>query len=169
MQDWYLLMTKPREDERAERHLLNQGYEIYRPLIRQFKLKRGRQAAVTEPLFPRYIFILLDDVLSNWAKIRSTRGVAGMIRFADMPARVPGGIITLLKERCCGEHVLDMTLERPFVFTPGDNVEITEGSFRGIEAIVREQKGTDRVVLLLQMLGTKQTVEMPINQVKTIK
>jgi len=55
MKNWHLLMTKPREDERAEQHLLNQDYELFRPMLRQYRIRQGKQVAVTEPLFPRYL------------------------------------------------------------------------------------------------------------------
>lgn len=161
-------MTKPREDERAEQHLLNQGYEIFRPLIRHYGIKQGKQVARVEPLFPRYIFIRLDDVMSNWSKIRSTRGVAQLVRFADLPAIVPASIIGLLKGQCVDDNILDITGDEPFVFKSGDSVEITEGSFKGLQAIIAEQKGEDRVLLFLNLLGKQQTLEIPISQVKSI-
>jgi transcriptional antiterminator RfaH len=166
MKHWHLLMTKPREDERAEQHLLNQDYELFRPLIRQYRLRKGKQVAVTEPLFPRYIFIRLDDVFSNWARIRSTRGVSGLVRFTEMPAKVPGDLINLLRAQCSDGNVVDMTGKEPHVFRQGDGVEITAGSFKGIQAVIKEQKGEDRVVLLLTLLGKEQALEVPIHQVK---
>ena len=45
-------------------------------------------------------------------------------------------------------------------------MEITAGSFKGIQAIIKEQKGEDRVVLLLTLLGKEQAMEVPIHQVK---
>ncbi len=166
MQHWHLLMTKPREDERAETHLLNQGYEIFRPLLKKYRIRGGKQVAAIEPMFPRYIFIHLDDVLSNWAKIRSTRGVSGLVRFSELPAKVPGDLIDLLKAQCDDDSILDLTGKEPHVFREGDGVEITEGSFRGIQAIIKEQKGEDRVVLLLNLMGQEHAMEMPIHQVK---
>jgi transcriptional antiterminator RfaH len=166
MKHWHLLMTKPREDVRAETHLLNQGYEIFRPLLKKHRIKGGKQVAAIEPMFPRYIFIRLDDVLSNWAKIRSTRGVAGLVRFTEMPAKVPEGLIGLLQAQCDAGSIVDLTGKEPQVFRQGDGVEITEGSFRGIQAIIKEQKGEDRVVLLLNLMGQEHAVEMPLLQVK---
>ena len=55
MKNWHLLMCKPREDGRAEEHLLNQDYELFRPMLRQYAIRKGKQVAVTEPLFPRYL------------------------------------------------------------------------------------------------------------------
>ena len=169
MKNWHLLMTKPREDERAQAHLQNQDYEIFRLLIRRYKIKQGKQVATLEPLFPRYIFIRLDDVLSNWSKIRSTRGVAQLVRFSNHPAIVPDFIVALLTEQCSEEGVLDMTSEEPFVFKKGDCVEITEGSFKGLQAVIAEQKGGDRVLLFLTLLGKEQALEVPISQVKTTR
>lgn len=167
MHHWHLLMTKPREDERAEAHLLNQGYELFRPLLKKFRIRQGKQVAVLEPLFPRYIFIQLDDALSNWARIRSTRGVAGLVRFSEMPARVPEDLLQILRQHCDDKGILDTTLKHPFVYCAGDAVEITAGSFKGVQAIIKEQKGEDRVILLMTLLGQEQAMEMPIEQVKS--
>jgi len=167
MKHWHLLMTKPREDERAESHLLNQDYELFRPMIRQFKIQGGKQVAVTEPLFPRYLFIRLDDVLGNWSKIRSTRGVAKMVRFTDMPAKVPDSLIEELRSQCIEDNIIDTTKDRPFVFEKGDEIEITEGSFRGLKAIIKAQVAEDRVLLLLNLLGKEQELEISLNQVKS--
>jgi len=167
MKYWHLLMTKPREDERAESHLLNQDYELFRPMIRQFKIQGGKQVAVTEPLFPRYLFIRLDDVLGNWSKIRSTRGVARMVRFTDMPAKVPDSLIEELRSQCIEDNIIDTTKDRPFVFEKGDEIEITEGSFRGLKAIIKAQVAEDRVLLLLNLLGKEQELEISLNQVKS--
>ena len=167
MKYWHLLMTKPREDERAESHLLNQDYELFRPMIRQYKIQAGKQVAVTEPLFPRYLFIRLDDVLGNWSKIRSTRGVAKMVRFTDMPAKVPDSLIEALRSQCIEENIIDTTEDRPFVFEKGDEIEITEGSFRGLKAIIKEQVAEDRVLLLMTLLGKEQELEISLTQVKS--
>ena len=167
MKHWHSLMTKPREDERAESHLLNQDYELFRPMIRQFTIKGGKQVPVVEPLFPRYLFIRLDDVLGNWSRIRSTRGVAKMVRFTDMPAKVPDSMIEELRSQCVEGNIIDTTEDKPYVFEKGDEIEITEGSFRGITAIIKEQVAEDRVLLLLTLLGKEQELEISLNQVKS--
>ena len=168
MQHWHLIMTKPREDERAAQHLLNQDYEFFRPLLKQFRIKKGKQIAVTEPLFPRYLFIRLDDALSDWSKIRSTRGVAQLVRFTELPAVVPDDLILEIKNQCVDDDTIDITLERPYVLEKGDEIEISEGSFKGIRAIIKQQIGEDRVLLLLKLLGKEQELEVSLNDVKTI-
>ena len=136
-------------------------------MIRQYKVKGGKQVPVIEPLFPRYLFIRLDDVLSNWSTIRSTRGVAKMVRFTELPAKVPDTLISALKSQCVEDNIIDTTEDKPFVYEKGDEIEITEGSFRGIRAIIKEQVAEDRVLLLLTLLGKEQELEISLNQVKS--
>ena len=167
MKHWHLLMTKPREDERAEQHLLNQDYELFRPLVRQYRIRQGKQVAVTEPLFPRYLFIRLDDVLSNWASIRSTRGVASLVRFTELPAIVPDSLVDLLRSQCDDGQIIDTTETRPFVYQQGEEVEIIEGSFRGLRAVIKEQVGQERVLLFLNLLGKEQELEVSIGHLKS--
>ena len=167
MKRWYLLVAKPREDERAQLHLESQGYEIFRPQVRKFAIKGGKQAPVLEPLFPRYLFIRLDKILSNWSRIRSTRGVSQLVRFAELPAVVPDQVLSTLRTQCSEDDIIDITGDDPFVFYPGDEIEITEGSFKGIRAMIKEQSGDDRVLLLLDLLGNTQELEMPIHQIKS--
>lgn len=76
---WYLAQCKPRQDERAQQHLENQGYTCYRPQYRRERVLGGRLQAQMESLFPGYLFIQLAGD-SNWSPLRSTRGLAASWR-----------------------------------------------------------------------------------------
>jgi transcriptional antiterminator RfaH len=169
MRNWHLLMTKPREDARAEEHLRNQHYEIFRPLLKHYQLKRGKQVAVVESLFPRYIFIQLDEQFSNWASIRSTRGVAGLVRFNDMPAVVPPDLVQELQLLVDEDHLMDKTSAEPFIYKPGDRVQISATSLKGLQAIVHAQLSTERVSILLTMFGKVQTLELALADLRPVK
>lgn len=152
--DWFLLTSRPHKDEVAEFHLRNQGYEVYRPLAKRLRTQRGKVITKIESLFPRYMFIHLDDgVNDNWAPIRSTTGISSFVRFGTEAARVPDALIATLKaqEAFFGERVID--LDRYHV---GDKVIITEGPFRGLEAVFQKYDGEERVIVLLEILH-KQT------------
>ncbi len=168
MLNWHLLMTKPRDDARAHEHLANQGFEVFRPLLRHLKLCKGRQVAVVEPLFPRYMFIHLDDCESQWSVIRSTRGVQGLVRFTEMPAVVPEKLIHALRKRTCDGCLIDQTNSRQRLFKGGERVEIISGPFRGIQAIVRQQDSDERVVLLLTLLGAPQALNVPLQVIRPL-
>ena len=93
---WYLVYTKPRQEALAQANLERQDYGVYLPKVRQMRRRRGKQEAVVEPLFPRYLFIHLDTQSDNWGPIRSTFGVASLVRFGSEPAQVPDELVAHL-------------------------------------------------------------------------
>jgi transcriptional antiterminator RfaH len=87
---WYLIHTKPRQENIALENLHKQGYTCYLPLFKVEKIRRGKLAVVLEALFPRSLFIQLDTELSSqsWTPIRSTKGVNHLVDFEVRPAKV---------------------------------------------------------------------------------
>lgn len=168
MDNWHLLMTRPRQEDRAKQQLNNLGFEVFYPRLLANCLKKGTQKKVVSPLFPRYLFIQLGEENGHWSSIRSTRGVLKLIRFADTPARVPSYVIANLKALANEEAIIDQTLEKPHIFVAGEQVEITDSSFKGLQAIVKEQDGEQRVILLITMLGKEQAVSLPLSAVAAI-
>src|SRR4051794_22014156 len=76
---WYVVHSKLRQERRALEHLGRQGYSCYLPMLRVERRRLSHKLDSTEPLFPRYLFIRLDDVVTNWHPIRSTRGVDQLV------------------------------------------------------------------------------------------
>jgi len=155
---WYLLTSKPRQDAYAEEQLNNQGYVTYRPLAVKKGRHRGKLTKLTESLFPRYLFIKLSRVEDNWAPIRSTYGVAGLVRFGDQPLVVPDLIISDLQKReiYFQEKGLDID-----VLKRGDTVTIGAGPFRGLQAVFERYNGEERAILLMNILNEQAKVVVP--------
>lgn len=149
--NWYLLTSKPQSDAYAETHLINQGYEVYRPLAKRLRKRRQKVAEVFESLFPRYLFIHLDRTHDNWVPIRSTRGVTGFVRFGINPAVVPDALIETLRlnEDDLSQKVIN--LDR---FKKGEKVIIESGPYEGLNAIFEAYNGEQRAIILLNMLNT---------------
>ena len=154
---WYLVHCKPRQDERAEEHLLRQGYACYRPRLQRERLVRGRRQSVVESLFPGYLFIQLNPD-SNWSPLRSTRGVNRLVRFGEYPLQVPSSLIDSLQERTPSEP-------QPLL-QPGDRVRIVDGSFAELEAIFLSMDGEERVVLLMKLLNREHRLSLPLTSVR---
>lgn len=147
MQSWYLLYCKRGQIERAKEHLERQQVNCMTPMITLEKMVRGKRTAVSEPLFPNYLFIEFDPENIHTTTISSTRGVSHFVRFGNLPATVPAEVIQQLSSWPL-EDVLD-----PDTPWPGDNVVITEGAFEGLEAIFTEPDGETRSMLLLNLLN----------------
>lgn len=154
---WYLIQCKGGESFRAAEQLENQGYHVFHPVLGVQRKRRSKLVWVTEPLFPHYLFIRLDQLVSNWRPIRSTRGVLKLVTFGDQPAVVPAHIVDTL----C-QHLVDKETTQEAYFHVGDAVEVTEGAFKGQLAQLTELKGQDRALLLLTLLNRPQQVEVPI-------
>ena len=147
---WYLIFTKPRQENLARENLERQGFVTYLPLAQQTRRRNGRYIKTIEPYFPRYVFIQLNTDTDNWAPIRSTIGVSQMIRFGGVPAVVPDELITCLKENDDPNGIQQMTQQE---MSPGDRVVIVNGPFSGYRGIYQQQKSAERVAVLLEIVG----------------
>ena len=150
---WYVVYTKPRQETVALENLERQGYQAYLPRWKVPKRKNSVFKSLIEPFFPRYLFIYMDKTHDNWAPIRSTRGVSGIVRFAGQPKPVPDELISMLQKNENSE-LLQTVSEKSW--KPGDEVEVEEGAFAGYRCIFLEARSMDRVRVLLDILG-KQT------------
>lgn len=160
---WYLVYTKPRQEETALTNLARQGYGVYLPKVRQTRKRQGRRTAVVEPLFPRYLFISLDAQTDNWGPIRSTLGVASLVRFGHEPAKVPDDLVTFLQKQE-GEGGLHVWAEP--TFEAGDRVSVAEGVFQGYKGILLAKTSRERVVVLLDILGKQVRAQLPSAQLE---
>lgn len=155
---WYLILTKPSGEETAKVNLERQGYRVYFPRLQQRRLFRGRWMERIAPLFPRYLFLQLCCEQSL-APVRSTLGVADIVRFGFEYAVVAGQVVESLMRRAdpdSGLHELKRTL-----FEPGAAVRIVAGAFAGLDGIFERESGVDRVVVLLKLLGREAPVRIP--------
>jgi transcriptional antiterminator RfaH len=132
------------------------------------KKQQGKIQLAIEPLFPRYLFIRLSDVTSNWFPIRSTRGVSQLLRFGTStdPVEIPKEIIDCLKQRCTKEEPLHE------LFKPGEMIEITQGPFKGFigffEKLQTLPDGLSRAMLLVEVLGSVQKLQIQLPQLRKL-
>ena len=149
MKKWYLIKTKPRQERIAIANLENQNYNVYCPLA-----KINNKIVV---LFPGYIFINLDENEENWSPIRSTKGVLNFVKFGLNFAKIPDKVVELIKanERVTANKIINMDK-----FKPGETVQITDGVFENCLAIFKTFKSDDRVILLMNLMGQQQSINI---------
>ena len=147
MKSWYLVYSKPKQEELAKEHLERQGYTIYLPMAVIRRKRRGKSVRVIEAMFPRYLFINLSNKTDDWRPIRSTVGVSSLVRFGMEPAKVPQILIDILMARENEKGIHDLPVQD---FQTGQKVMISEGPFEGYEAIFTSHEANERVSLLLK-------------------
>jgi|SRR5579862_1247175 len=160
MQRWYLIHTKPAGEGEAQLHLQRQGYPTYCPRLLQTVRRRGHPRVQIAPLFPRYLFLQLDEGRQSLTPARSTSGVAAVVRFGSRFATVPDEIVAELRAREDPTSGLHQLRAAP-AFTPGTPVRIADGALAGLEGVFQRPDGLARVVVLLQLLGEQREVYFP--------
>ncbi len=147
---WFLAHTLPKSEWKAELHLGAQGFRTFQPQIRK-TIRHARQLkTVRAPLFPRYLFVILDLKRDRWLSVRSTVGVSSLYGSRDgRPVPVPIGIVESLIERS------DDTLTRlDNDLVKGQRVRILTGPFVDFIGTLDRLNAAGRVRVLLQLMGT---------------
>jgi transcriptional antiterminator RfaH len=159
---WYLIHTKPLGEATARLNLERQGYETYVPRLAETTVRGGKVRDRVVALFPRYLFLHLNEGEQALAPVRSSTGVASVVRFGMRYAIVPDRIVNELRVRedNSGLHRLS---KRPLM--PGTEVSIRLGPFAGLEGVFEREAGTDRVLVLLQLLGQDVRVGIPAQSI----
>ena len=147
--NWFLLQTKSRQEQRAVENLERQDVVSFCPMIRVDKITRGRRVEALEVLFPGYLFVQLGESSSSVTSIRSTRGVSHFVTCAGAPIKVPDSLVEQLRARVAitDDAVISSLPNK------GDEMQIIEGPFRGLNAVFSKPDGQSRAVVLITMLN----------------
>jgi transcriptional antiterminator RfaH len=147
---WYLVHTLPHNERRAQLHLGAQGFRTHFPTI-QKTIRHARQLrTVRAPLFPRYIFLILDLGRDRWLSVQSTFGVSSLYTCNDRPVAVPEGIVETLIENT---DEANLALFSSGLVT-GQTVRILSGPFANFVGTLERLDAAGRVRVLLEMMGT---------------
>src|SRR5256886_3070441 len=131
---WYLVHTKPLSEAIAQKNLERRGYEVYCPRLEQtVRRKHGWQVRI-EALFPRYLFLRIDSDRQTLSPVRSTLGVATVVRFGAEFAIVPDRVVCDLCPRADPESGLHR-LNGAMKCVRGSAVTIVASAFDGLEGI----------------------------------
>jgi transcriptional antiterminator RfaH len=147
---WYLVHTQPHSERKAALHLGVQGFKTYFPQVQKTIRHARRLMTVRAPLFPRYMFLILDIGRDRWLSVRSTIGVSSLFTCEDRPVPVPKGVVEALIA-----HTDEADLTRfDAALTAGQTVRILSGPFADLVGTLERLDAAGRVRVLLTMMGT---------------
>jgi transcriptional antiterminator RfaH len=109
-----------------------------------------------QPLFPGYIFIVVDLSKQRWRSINGTFGVASLIMGAEQPRPVPPGVVeglVALRESS-GIVRIDDGLEI------GQKVRILSGPFAETLCRLAHLDDRGRVRVLLEIMGMEVAAQL---------
>ncbi len=153
---WYVVLTKPKQELRARDHLIQQDADVFLPEICTEIVRNGRRSKLQQPLFPGYLFISCAENDPLLSKIRSTRGVRGLLRFGTDIITVQSALIDDLKRRC------QALADGETLFKEGQAVKIQSGPFREYDAIFHQYDGEKRAIVFLSILNQQQKLVLDL-------
>lgn len=158
---WYVVHTKVRQEQTACDNLSRQGFTVYLPRIKVLKRIRNRQQVQQEPLFPRYLFLQPGSGAHSIASVRSTLGVATIVRFGQEPAVMrPQTLKSIRDFETCRNAARDEDISP---FQPGKQIRVAAGPLTGMEGLISDVSH-ERVVVLMQLLGQDTRVSLSHHQ-----
>jgi transcriptional antiterminator RfaH len=154
---WYCLRSLPKHEHIAAAHLrMLEGVAVFCPRIRFKRATRRGLVWVTEAMFPGYLFGRFE-LAEMHRHVLYSHGVSGFVRFGDRYPTIEEGALAQLRDETGETGVKELIYE----LSQGDQVEIMQGVFVGLEAVVTHVlPATQRVKILMDFLGRKMEVEV---------
>jgi transcriptional antiterminator RfaH len=158
---WYVVKTKVRQEQVAQDNLRRQGFEAWLPQLVCERRRRGKWQPNREPMFPGYLFVELEAGVQNFSPIRSTRGVSSLVSFSFEPSPMPVGAVESLRHLHDNDKVGDVVTP----FRRGGAVCIAKGAFSGWKGVYNTNHGSERVMIMLDIMGRQHSLSFPRDEV----
>ena len=147
---WYLAYTKPKQESVALVNLEQQDFEVYLPLFKKFKKTEQGPVALFEPMFPRYILFRPRKPEQSISVVRSTKGIATIVRFGFEPAMLQDDLVQRIRQLEQDRH--HATLQELSNLKTGQTVRLKHTALGGVEGLI-QSVSSKRVAVLLEILG----------------
>lgn len=148
---WYACHTRSRHEKKVDRVLAERGFETFLPLARQMRQWKDRKKAVEFVMFPGYTFVRFAP--ADVARVLSAAGVVDVVRSGGVPVGVPDEEIANVRRLATAIRHTDAEPELVPLPAAGTQVRITSGPFQGVEAMVIDQRGGQRVLVGMEAIG----------------
>ncbi len=162
MKKWFVINTKPKNEDRAAFNLLSGGIESLAPKLKLKKYKSDRFIYVIEPMFPGYIFAKFDPI-EEFRIVKYTRGVKTIVHFGERIVPIHEELIEFIKSKL--ENGIVTIQKKPLA--KGNKIVIKDGPFKGLTGIFeREIDGKERATILLDAVQFAARMEIDIDLIE---
>ncbi len=153
---WYCCQSHVKQEHVAVKHLTQQGYKPYLPLM----LTNNKHGPMIVPLFSGYVFVQFNTA-DSWQSIANTVGVKKLLGFSNThPTAINDEIVDTLMSAAS-------LYEDGKILLPGASVYFKRGDWAGSTAICQWSNST-RVELLMRILGREIHVTFHRNKLEEV-
>jgi transcriptional antiterminator RfaH len=146
---WFVAQTLHHREKLAALHLSAQGFRNFLPRFRKTVRHARQLREVIAPIFPGYIFLIIDTDRDRWRSINGTFGVARLVSAHGRPIPLPSGIVEAMIAAMDQSGIVRLGGQ----LTPGQAVRVVAGPFAGGLGVLERLDGKGRVRVLLQIMG----------------
>jgi transcription antitermination factor NusG len=134
----------------------NQNFRAFVPRYWKNRRHARKVETISAPLFPRYLFVILNRAVDRWRSINGTLGVERLLMQGGEPLPVPRGVVeTLVAAADHGNVYFDADLRA------SQRVKVTAGVFAEFVGQLERLDDNGRVRVLLEIMGGKVRVAIP--------
>ena len=153
---WYVVQSKPREEERALHFLREKGFDAYLPRMEVVKVLKFKDVKTKKPLFPGYLFCRFQKEDESLAHVRWTQGVKKLLPESVSPMPVDDEVVQAIHSLEQEDGVI-----RKQPLEKNDRVRIARGPMKDILGIFEHWTSDQgRVKVLLNFISYQATVEL---------
>ena len=159
---WIALYTFSKHEKNVARYLQHAGVEHYLPLVKRRRAWRNRTRVEVElPLFPNYIFARVER--NQCWRAESALGVIRALRIGSNPATVEDHEIESLRTGLAARNAQPHP-----TLVVGKTARIVCGAFAGQQGILIRKDPDLRVVLTMQNVDLRFSVEVDGDEVEMV-
>jgi transcriptional antiterminator RfaH len=152
---WYVVQSKPREEERARYFLEEKGFDTYLPMMEVLKVRGFKNVKTESALFPGYLFCRFNPE-DSLAHVRWTRGVKKLLPESVHPVPVESEVVEAIRSLQQHDGVIrQKPLQRH------DKIRIARGPMKDILGVFDYwTSDSGRVKVLLNFINYQASVEL---------
>jgi transcriptional antiterminator RfaH len=161
--EWYVIYSKRQRETWAELHLRRKGIEAFHPVLGLPHYAAGRRRSMA--LFPNYVFVRIE-LATQFCDVIWSPGVKSFVGAGGVPLSVDDSVVHFLKRNATADGQLRA---RPDL-KAGQEVEIVDGPFAGLMAIIQNPPDANgRIRMLMRLLNRRHVaVQVPARYVQSI-
>jgi transcriptional antiterminator RfaH len=152
---WYVVQSKPREEERARYFLEEKGFDTYLPMMEVVNTYGFKNVTTEKALFPGYLFCRFNPE-DSLVHVRWTRGVKKLLPESVNPIPVENEVVEAIHSLEQHDGVI-----RQQPLQKHDKIRIARGPMKDILGIFDHWTSDQgRVRVLLNFISYQATVEL---------
>ena len=157
---WLVIYTKSRSEKKVVERLEKDGFDVYCPVRKEYRIWSDRKKQVEVPVFSSYVFVRVAE--ANRLKVLETPGVVNFVFWLGKPAIIRDIEIEAIKSFL---SQYETAQSRSLDLKRGQKVKVTKGQLQSSKGVIIEVRNRT-VVLKLEGIGFELFAEVGKQQVE---